>query len=367
MGCAFARVPWGTRPTMRWNRCGRPERRRNGALSGDGATHPAPRLRLRRSPGAGAGAHPPALEPAPPGTGAAAGDAPPPHLPDELMALVACHGGPRGRAAMMCVSRALRRYLRGTEAAPFRWPGGVPFALPTDRPALLTGCLAVEGLEIAGVPDDGFAGAPGGNHYVCAEGAGTAVRLAGCTLRGVGVRVRGGARVELAGCRVAGAPANGLCVGGAARASLHGGRISGAGGCGVELSGEGLARLRGAAVSRSGSHGVYCEGPGARCEADGLTVEGGGWGALSAYAGAAVTLRSVEAPDMPPGGLRSWGAGSRVRVLGGCRLPGVSPGADLSTVAFCGGEVSFGDPGERGERGDPGERGRPGRPGAAGP
>ena len=237
-------------------------------------------------------------------------------LPEEMLREVAAAGGFRTRALMAATCRPLRDAVRT-----MTWPRGVPCALPTDRPTYLTGQVTVVGGEIVGVPDDSYTGGTAcglrGNDYLFVRGAGTVVRMVGTRLRGVGLWISDGARVELVDCcTIEDPPSFGIRVEGhGSSVDAEGGEITGALWYGVYITGGGEARLRGVTVaSTKGYYGIFC-------------------------LGGTLTLTSVEAKNNRLGSLYSDGRGARIEVLEGCDLEGVAPGTDLSRFCIGGGTV----------------------------
>jgi len=261
-------------------------------------------------------------------------------LPEEMLREVAAAGGFRTRALMAATCRPLRDAVRT-----MTWPRGVPCALPTDRPTYLTGQVTVVGGEIVGVPRDtytgGTVGGMRGNTYLFVRGAGTVVRMVGTRLRGVGLWISDGARVELIDCcTIKDPPLSGIRVEGhGSSVDAEGGEITGAL-SGVYICDGGEARLRGVTVaSTKGYCGIFCLGAGSRCDAEGVKVHKCAHEGVVAYYGATVTLKSVETKNNGDGSLRSRGRGSRIEVLDGCDLEGVGPGTDLSQFCDYGGTI----------------------------
>jgi len=265
-------------------------------------------------------------------------------LPEEMLREIAAAGGFRTRALMAATCRPLRDAVRT-----MTWPRGVPCALPTDRPTYLTGQVTVVGGEIVGVPDDTYTGGTvgvfgelRGNTYLYVRGAGTVVRMVGTRLRGVGLWISDGARVELIDCcTIKDPPLSGIRVEGhGSSVDAEGGEITGALWQGVYISGGGEARLRGVTVaSTKGYYGISCWDAGSRCDAEGVKVHKCAHWGVAAYLGATVTLTSVEAKNNRFGSLISDGRGARIEVLEGCDLEGVAPGTDLSQFCISGGTV----------------------------
>ena len=262
-------------------------------------------------------------------------------LPEEMLREVAAAGGFRTRALMAATCRPLRDAVRT-----MTWPRGVPCALPTDRPTYLTGQVTVVGGEIVGVPRDTYTGgwARGlrGNLYLFVRGAGTVVRMVGTRLRGVGLSISDGARVELIDCcTIEDSPYVGIRVEGhGTSVDAEGGEITGALGYGVYIFGGGEARLRGVTVASTKEYcGIFCSGAGSRCDAEGVKVHKCAHWGVCAYYGATVTLKSVEAKNNRFGSLHSYGRGTRIEVLDGCDLEGVAAGTDLSQFCASGGTV----------------------------
>ena len=264
-------------------------------------------------------------------------------LPEEMLREVAAAGGFRTRALMAATCRPLRDAVRT-----MTWPRGVPCALPTDRPTYLTGQVTVVGGEIVGVPRDTYTGGTvrgsPGNRYLFVRGAGTVVRMEGTRLRGVGLSISDGARVELIDCcTIEDPPNDGIrVVGHGSSVDAEGGEITGALGYGVGIWYGGKARLRGVTVARKGYHGIYCSDAGSRCDAEGVKVQTCAGRGVAAYHGATVTLTSVEAKNNDGGSLYSCGQGARIEVLDGCDLAGVAPGTDLSQFCAHGGTILWG-------------------------
>jgi len=256
-------------------------------------------------------------------------------LDDDSLRHVAAVGGFEVRALLLAVCRGTRDAVRV-----MRWP--VDARLPSDRRLVLTGGVTLVGGRLVGVPDEQFTGGMvddvPGNHYVKVKGPGTVVTLRDVAVRGVGFWLERGSRLVLEGCEIDAAPFAALRVGKGCAAEVSGGRISGAGGCGVTVR-DGELLLTRAEVLGSASHGISCSGEGSRCRVQGGEVSGsgnvGGW----AGAGASVTLESLRASGNRLA-LMSDGDGTRVEVLGGCQMDGVSPGVDLSDFCQMGGTVA---------------------------